>query len=91
MAEIINLNRYKKALARKTKETAADAKRARFGRTKREKTAQDDAARRKKKHLDDHKREAAPRTRSEQEKTDVDAPSGHPPSSPNGKTPDDCA
>jgi len=57
MAEIVNLRRARKAKARAEKDKAADENRARFGRTKAEKTAsraeQDRAARR----LDELKRE----------------------------------
>lgn len=38
MAEIINLNKVKKARARADKDRAAEANRAKFGRTKAEKT-----------------------------------------------------
>ena len=38
MAEIINLNKVKKAKARAEKEREAEANRAKFGRTKHEKT-----------------------------------------------------
>ncbi|MBV8187145.1 MAG: DUF4169 family protein [Alphaproteobacteria bacterium] len=46
MAEIINLRRARKERQRRDKETEADANRRRFGRTKAEKAADRDAARR---------------------------------------------
>jgi hypothetical protein len=57
MAEIINLRSARKAKARTEKETAAEANRLKFGRTKAEKLK--DAAEKAKadKHIDGHKRE----------------------------------
>jgi hypothetical protein len=48
MAEIVNLNRHRKALARQQAEQQAKANRARFGRDKatREREAQEEARRR---------------------------------------------
>ncbi len=43
MAEIVNLGRARKAKARRERESEADANRRRFGRTKAEKTADQDA------------------------------------------------
>jgi hypothetical protein len=57
MAEIINLNRARKAKARVNKAAAADANRAKFGRTKAEKAADTAEAARRKRNLDGAKRD----------------------------------
>ena len=57
MAEIINLRQARKARARTEKEAAAAANRARFGRTKAEKQAEDAKRELTQKQLDSHKRE----------------------------------
>jgi hypothetical protein len=57
MAEIINLNKARKAKARMEKSTLADANRARFGRTKAEKAADAVEAARLKRDLDGAKRD----------------------------------
>jgi hypothetical protein len=46
MADIVNLRRARKDRARRDRETEADANRRRFGRTRAEKSADEDAARR---------------------------------------------
>ncbi|MBM3646875.1 MAG: DUF4169 family protein [Alphaproteobacteria bacterium] len=46
MAEIVNLRRARKDKARREREVAADANRRQFGRTRTEKTADQDAKRR---------------------------------------------
>jgi hypothetical protein len=53
MAEIINLNKVRKAKAAVDKAAQAEANRARFGRTKAQKQAEADEAYRKAKALDD--------------------------------------
>ncbi|TCS64219.1 DUF4169 family protein [Varunaivibrio sulfuroxidans] len=83
MAEIINLRRYRKAKARKTEDTQASVNRTFFGRTKKEKAAQDDATRRLKDLLDGHK--IAPQ---EPPATPGSTPGGSP---SNEGPPDDCA
>ncbi|MES2442686.1 MAG: DUF4169 family protein [Pseudomonadota bacterium] len=55
MAEIINLNKARKAKAAVDKAARADANRARFGRTKAQKQAEADEAYRRTKLLDDSK------------------------------------
>ena len=57
MAEIINLNRARKAKARESKATEADANRVKFGRTKAEKAAAALDAKRRSDLLDGAKRE----------------------------------
>ena len=57
MAEIINLNRARKAKARADKETTAAANRAKHGRTKAERAREKLEAERAGKALDDSKRE----------------------------------
>jgi hypothetical protein len=57
MAQIINLNRARKAKARVDKQAAADANRAKFGRTKAEKAADDAEAARRERELDGAKRD----------------------------------
>ena len=57
MAEIINLNRARKARARAESKAAAEANRARHGRTRADRTGQDAARIRADRHLDGHKRE----------------------------------
>jgi len=55
MAEIINLNKARKAKAAVDKAARADANRARFGRTKAQKAADAEEAYRRIKLLDDSK------------------------------------
>lgn len=57
MAEIINLNRARKAKARVDKSARADENRARFGRTKAEKQAEAAEKARIAKTLDDARRD----------------------------------
>jgi len=57
MAEIINLNKARKAKAAVDKTALAEQNRARFGRTKAQKQAEADEAYRKAKLLDDSKLE----------------------------------
>jgi hypothetical protein len=52
MAEIINLRRARKEKQRRDKESEADANRRRFGRTKTQKAADEDAAARCERTLD---------------------------------------
>jgi hypothetical protein len=52
MAEIVNLGRARKAKARREREAEADANRRRFGRTKAEKSADQDAATRASRMID---------------------------------------
>jgi len=55
MAEIINLNRFKKERDRAAKAKSADENRARFGRTKEERERTEANARKADKSLDDKK------------------------------------
>ncbi|HEY8565589.1 MAG TPA: DUF4169 family protein [Beijerinckiaceae bacterium] len=55
MAEIINLNRARKAKARAEKDAKAEANRARHGRTKAERTQAEAADDRVQRQLDHHK------------------------------------
>ena len=57
MAEIINLNKTRKAKERVDKSARAEANRARFGRTKAQKQADAAEAYRRTKLLDDSKRD----------------------------------
>lgn len=57
MAEIINLRQVRKARRRSAEERVADANRAKFGRTKGEKQAQDAEARRQERQLDGARRD----------------------------------
>jgi hypothetical protein len=57
MADIINLNRARKAKARDAHEKVADVNRAKFGRTKVEKQLDKQEAARTEKALDGHKRD----------------------------------
>ena len=59
MAEIINFNRARKAKAAADAAALATANRAKFGRTKAEKTAETARQERLAKTLDDHKRDGA--------------------------------
>ncbi|MCV6586474.1 MAG: DUF4169 family protein [Marinibacterium sp.] len=54
MAEPVNLNRFRKQKARAAKKARADENAVKFGRTKAERAADDDAARRADRHLDGH-------------------------------------
>jgi hypothetical protein len=56
MADLVNLNRFRKQKARAEKEAAAAENRARFGRTKAEKGAEAKEAARKTRLLDGHRR-----------------------------------
>ena len=55
MAEIINLNRFKKERERAVKAKTADENRARFGRSKEERERAEAVARKSEKSLDDKK------------------------------------
>jgi hypothetical protein len=55
MAEIINLNRFKKERDRATKAKTADENRARFGRSKEDRERAEANARKAEKSLDDKK------------------------------------
>jgi uncharacterized protein DUF4169 len=55
MAEIINLNRFKKERERADKTKTADENRARFGRSKEERERAEALARKAEKSLDDKK------------------------------------
>jgi hypothetical protein len=55
MAEIINLNRFRKERDRATKAKTADENRARFGRSKEERERAEANARKSEKSLDDKK------------------------------------
>ncbi|WP_404335977.1 DUF4169 family protein [Sphingomonas sp. MMS12-HWE2-04] len=57
MAEIINLNRARKARAKASAKTEADANRARFGRTKAEKQIEAADRKRVERTLDESKRD----------------------------------
>ncbi|HEX7695018.1 MAG TPA: DUF4169 family protein [Sphingomonas sp.] len=57
MAEIVNLNRARKARVRREAETVAAANRAAFGRTKAEKQAAKAEVERRRRELDGAKRE----------------------------------
>lgn len=57
MAEIISLSKARKAKARTEKEAAAEANRAKFGRTKGEKLKDATEKARAEKHIDGHKRD----------------------------------
>ena len=60
MAEIINLNRMKKARDKADAKSLATQNRAKFGRTKSEKDAERQSAEASKRHIDGHKRDADP-------------------------------
>lgn len=55
MAEVINLNRFKKRADRDQSAKQADANRARFGRTKSERTLQDHRSARARELLEQHR------------------------------------
>ena len=55
MAEIVNLNRARKARARRASEREADANRIRFGRTRAERAAARDAVSEAERGLDGHR------------------------------------
>ncbi|NWH08401.1 MAG: DUF4169 family protein [Alphaproteobacteria bacterium] len=57
MSKIINLRRARKAKTRAEGAAKAEENRARFGRTKAERSRDDDEAARAARHLDAHKRE----------------------------------
>ena len=56
MADLVNLNRFRKQKARAEKEAAAAENRVRFGRTKAEKEVEAQEATRKARLLDGHRR-----------------------------------
>lgn len=56
MADLVNLNRFRKQKARAEKEAEAAENRVRFGRTKAEKQAEAQEAARKARLLDGHRR-----------------------------------
>ena len=55
MTTLINLRRHRKRKARQAEEQSAAANRARFGRTKAERAADEEAAARADRHLDHHR------------------------------------
>ena len=55
--KVVNLRAARKAKAREAAKSEADANAARFGRTKAERAAEEDAKARATRHLDAHKRE----------------------------------
>lgn len=57
MAEVINLNKKRKAKLRLEKEKKASENRVKFGRTKKEKQIEKQANERSERHLDGHKLE----------------------------------
>lgn len=57
MAEIVNLRSFRKQKARADKESAAEANRLKFGRTKAEKAGAAAEKARAEKHIEGHKRE----------------------------------
>ena len=57
MAEIVNLRQARKAKARAEKEQAAEANRARFGRTKAERDIERKISEKQNRDLDGHKRD----------------------------------
>lgn len=57
MAEITNLNRFRKQQARAGKRTVADANSAKFGRTKAERARDKAEADRLNRYIDDHHRD----------------------------------
>lgn len=57
MTKIANLNQFRKCKARTDKERAAEENRAKFGRTKAEKTRDKFDEEKLTKHLDEHKRD----------------------------------
>ncbi|KIC11201.1 amidase [Leisingera sp. ANG-M1] len=57
MAEIVNLNRFRKQKTREEKKTRADRNAAAFGRTKAEKDLDKARNAQDKRRLDDHKRD----------------------------------
>ena len=57
MAEIVNLKRLRKDKARREHERTAEANRLRFGRTKAQKLADNDAKQRERRQLDERKLE----------------------------------
>lgn len=57
MAEIVNLRQARKAKARAEKEQAAEANRARFGRTKAERDIERKISEKENRDLDGHKRD----------------------------------
>ena len=57
MAEIVNLNQYRKKAARTAKRQQADENAVKFGRTKAEKDAQAKTSDKAKRDLDGHERE----------------------------------
>lgn len=60
MAEIVNLNRFRKQAARAEAKAAADANAAKFGRTKAQKKLEEAEAARARAALEAHRREDTP-------------------------------
>lgn len=60
MTQPINLNRFRKQKAREDARRRGDENAAKFGRSKAQRDAEDDAASRSARHLDQHRREDAP-------------------------------
>jgi len=60
VGEIVNLRRMRKDKARREREREAEANRLRFGRTKAEKTADKDAAQRRRRTIDDKRLDEPP-------------------------------
>ena len=61
MAEIVNLKRVRKDKARRAQEREAEANRLRFGRTKAQKAADNDAKERERRAMDERKLESTRR------------------------------
>ena len=55
MGEVVNLKRFKKRSEREQSAKAAESNRARFGRTKAERAADERRAQRSSEHLDQHR------------------------------------
>jgi uncharacterized protein DUF4169 len=55
MGNVINLNRFRKRAEREALTKQADANRAKFGRTKAERSAEEKRTSRAKEHLDQHR------------------------------------
>lgn len=60
MAEIVNLNRFRKDRARSARRAEADANAVKFGRTKAEKDHDRASAEKQRRDLDAHRREEPP-------------------------------
>lgn len=57
MADVTNLNRFRKQKARVEKREAADANAAKFGRTREQRLREEAEAEKRRRTLDDHQRE----------------------------------